>query len=39
MEKIADIIVNLLKDANWGQILGVFLQTISTFLKMIGVGQ
>ena len=39
MEKILDIIMGLLKSANWGQILGVFIQTISTFLKIIGVGQ
>jgi hypothetical protein len=36
MEKIFDIIVGLLKDANWGQILGVLMETINTFLKMIG---
>lgn len=39
MEKIVDIIMGLLKDANWGQILGVLIQTVQTFLKMIGAVQ
>lgn len=36
MEKIVDIIMGLLKSANWGQILSVLISTIQTFLKMIG---
>ena len=39
MEKIVDIIMNLMKDANWIQIFGVLLETIKTFLNMIGYGK
>lgn len=35
-ETIWDIIVNLLKNAHWDQILGVLMQTVQTFLRIIG---
>ena len=38
MEKIVDILGALIKDANWGQILGILIQTVQTFLRLIGVG-
>ena len=36
MESIFEIIVSLLKNADWAAILKVLTQTVDTFLKMIG---
>ncbi len=36
MEKIFDIIVGLLKGANWAEILKVLSQTVETFMRIIG---
>ena len=36
MEKIFDIIVGLLKGADWSSILSVLMQTVETFLRIIG---
>ncbi len=35
-ETIFDILMNLLKGANWAQILGILTTTVQTFLRMIG---
>ncbi len=35
-ETILSIIANLLKNANWGAILAVLVQTVQTFLRIIG---
>lgn len=35
-ETIFDIIVNLLQNAHWDQILKILIQTVQTFLRIIG---
>jgi hypothetical protein len=35
-ETIANILYQLGQNANWGQIFGILLQTLQTFLRIIG---